>query len=332
MPGRLISVFGTYDFLGKVLPGMTLVIGSSALLPDGLIPSVNLSENFLVLLSILLIVGLIGALLGELVHSLANIFEAVVGWFLRLGWRFLRAAIDYCRGDSSDELDPNLLVNEVRVGDTDAEHDDIDEEETLGGKLRNECANWFNSQIIKIAYVVWPHRKIFYRRIRVIEDDNFRADRSIRGAGFAEEYFIKQILLEKYDVDSPADMDQIYPVVVSTLAENEYERAFQFQARSSFCRSMWLVSTLLAVSYLVSTFPPFGFIPSELIYTPYISYLDTTVVWTISALILGFSAIFAFASGAYKRYYIDYIISEMFVHSQSSEQGETTKQLYQKAS
>lgn len=46
MPDRFISVFGTYDFLGKVLPGMTIVIGGVALLPSGIVPSVNVAENF----------------------------------------------------------------------------------------------------------------------------------------------------------------------------------------------------------------------------------------------------------------------------------------------
>lgn len=303
MPDRFISVFGTYDFLGKVLPGMTIVIGGVALLPSGIVPSVNVAENFLILLSILVIIGLIGALIGEFVHSLANIFERIVGWVLRLGWKIIGVG-----SDSSNTSDPGLLVNEVGFEGTENGNEEVDDQDQTSSELPQNCVNWFNSQIEKIAYVVWPHRKIFLRRIKVIGSDDFRLDRSINDAGFAEEYFIKEKLVRDYGVETPEDMNQIYSVVVSTLAENNYDRAFRFQARYSFCRSMWMVLTLLAATYFYTTLTPPVFIPSELIYEPYISRLLDSVIIYLSGSLLLISLVFAFASGSYKKYYIDYLI------------------------
>jgi hypothetical protein len=84
---------------------MTLVIGFGALLP---IPD-DVSVGFLLVLSALLIVGLIGTLLGEFVHSLADILEKAAAWFSRRVWNTWCLIRRYLPTDSEPNPDPSLL-------------------------------------------------------------------------------------------------------------------------------------------------------------------------------------------------------------------------------
>lgn len=343
MHNQIISVFGTYDFLGKSLPGMTLIIGIATLLPKTAIPSPNLSENFLVLLSIILIVALLGTLIGEFVHSLANIFESVVGWFLRWAWRGFRFVIQIFKKDSEKEVEYDVLVTNVEEDNTNGEVNVESNQESLRAKIQRRLGRWFSNTVRKVAYVVWPYRKIFSKRISVIESDDFRLDRSL-DSGFAEEFLIKEIIIGKYDVRSPSDTDQIYPVVVTTLSKADFDRAFRFQARFSFCRSMWLVLTLIGMAYLFTTHPipdtvPFtaqpipNIVPSELLTsTSYIAGLDPTIRFTLAVVLLFIAIIFAFAGGSYKKYYIDYLISEMYVYYNVDGETDDTAERIQRAS
>lgn len=349
MPDRLISVFGTYDFLGKSLPGMTLVIGVSALFPTEAIPlPEDVSISFLLLLSALLIVGLIGTLLGEFVHSLADIFENIVGWFARRIWRVWLALRNQLPINSDKEPSPPLGIKmnqDKRDVDENVNSDRRIQEDNsifqrvwseftvLIRSLMNQFQQWRSNQISKAAHIFWSHRKVFSRKLDVIGKDDFRMDASLDDADFAEEYFIKEIVINRYNAYNTSDIDRVYQVVVSELTEADYNRAFRFQARYSFCRSMWLVLFSLAVAYLLTTVSPPGFIPNQLMTgDSFVAGLDSVTRTALGVALLIISVIFMFASGSYKKHYIEYLISEMYANSKNNDVSGEGREIVRKAS
>ena len=294
---------------------MAFIIGIAVLLPSdfSLLPK-EVSVGFLFVLSILLIVGLFGTLLGEFVHGTADLFEKIVGWFLRRGWNLYRFIINLLPIDLDKKPDPSVLVIELEDSD-DGHKDDgsIDEQEGWAvnwiNQRRTKFRQWRGNQVIKIAYVIWPHREVFFRRFKVMLDDNFRSDEEIDDATFAEEYFMKEIAAKEFGVSDQSDIDQAYSVVVSILADSDFNRAFRFQARYSFCRSMWVVLFILVTVYTVTLVPQFGFVSGL-----YISQISPTARVILISIMLLLATIFAFASGSYKRNYINYLVAGIYAY------------------
>lgn len=408
MSTRLISIFGTYDFLGKSLPGTALVVGVAFLLPNNSIPTVNTADNFLVLVIILAVVFLIGTLFGEFVHSLANTFEDLVAWFGG-GIRKTVAGIAKRQNWKLQPSNPEEAVSEVnqialeeelveeeesRVEEqtesyephegteypqyqplllkatlTDAEEDvgvnenhteaneeteerdltfrekirvtirenkvtnfffrsDEDEDSTArrnGTKSRvreSRLYNWIYSRYVDLIYVAWPHRAVFLSKLDLphIDDPaNIKPDLPVGGSSFPKQY-LEYKTKHDYHAKESDDARHIYPVVISSLSNAGFDRAFRYQARYSFCRSMWVVLTLLSVMYILITIsiPDYLMIEALRNYS-YISNpkpgkgLTDHEIRFVSASLYIISIGFASAAGAYKKYYIEYIMSELYV-------------------
>lgn len=122
------------------------------------------------------------------------------------------------------------------------------------------------------------------------------------------------------DDSPPHDYNDIYMVVTSLLTNTGCERAFRFQSRYAFCRSMAFVTLSIGVTYItVVEYPSFLPVPNALNYEPYLlSYFPEgsdrgSVIGFISILCIIISVIFARAAGSYKRYFVEYLVSELYV-------------------
>ncbi|RYJ12713.1 hypothetical protein ELS19_01130 [Halogeometricum borinquense] len=309
MPTRLLSFFGSYDFLAKTLPGIAFVAGIFPLLKHNAVPVPDVSDSILVFITTLAMIGLAGTLLGEVVHSIAHLLEEIAEW----GGKLLREIKDrtaYALGiriPRPSEDSPNK-----RRPDEDGESNLYTRLRRKGWNLLKEAYsrsfNWGKRRVSEVAYIVWGHRNQFHSKVK-----------SPGPTSFSQQYMIDFVLDELND-PAPHNYDDIYMVVTSFLTNKGCERAFRFQSRYAFCRSMSFVSFFVGVVYiLVVEYPPYLPIPTAFDYQPYLlAYFSnssgvSSIIWMISYILIAISLIFARAAGAYKRYFVEYLISELYV-------------------
>lgn len=309
MPTRLLSFFGSYDFLSKSLPGVAFVIGVFPLLKNNSISVPNISENFLVFITTLAILGIMGTLLGEVIHSIANHIEDVTEWAGKL-LREVKDKVTYATGlrlpqpkqDSpnqrrTDQLEsppPHLRVYRLFVG-------------TINGAY-SRVYQWSQRRYRETAYIAWGHRSQFSSKVK-----------SPASTSLIQQYLI-EFVVNDLEHSPPLKPNEIYMIVTSFLMNTGAERAFRFQSRYAFCRSMGFVTFFTGLSYLtIIQYPSSWPIPPAFDYQPYLlaffsnSSNPNSVIGAIAILLIIISFIFARAAGAYKKYYVDYLMSELYV-------------------
>lgn len=331
---------------------MALIIGVALLLPYDSIPLLELPTNLMVLTTSLVIVVLFGILLGEFVHSLANLLENILRWVSKWGNIFnwdlqpppeadvheRREEQDDDRPRSATPSDQNYLethrktrgriwnprpsISERVSREEDRTKNTDSVESGLVKNYKGIIHRWMYDKYVNVIYSLFlSHRELFSRKItEEIAPDYQRINLPISGTSFTHQHLIKKSS-EEYNIKSEKDAKEVYSVVVSTLSNSDCERAFRFQARYSFCRSMAMVLFFLSVSYILTYKAPSFIIPSSLHYTSYILYLlDQSEIRLISCILIVMSIMFSFASGAYKRYYVEYLISELYVRDKLAEE------------
>lgn len=313
MANSIFSVFDAYDFFGKSLPGMTLVIGVIPLLPINSIPVPSFFQNLLAFISVLISVLLLGTLLGEAVHTVAILFEKFVAWVAGRVKNTLSLLLEISGSDR--ELSDFLTPSQPSVSQLNDEGDSPQpsiRKRVLTG-WRYNIQSWLVNRYKEFAYSLWSHRDIFENRISSrIEFPNPSTDFPDSDVPFTEEHLIEESV-EEYDIHGKQDLSKVYSVVTSTLSSNGSQRAFKLQSRYAFCRSMWVVTFFLGIFYLLSRWAPKWIAPHALAYNPYIAALNHSQIGLISVSLIGISLIFAYESGAYKRDYLEYLISEFYV-------------------
>ncbi|WP_152417868.1 hypothetical protein [Haloferax mucosum] len=306
MPTRLLSFFGSYDFLAKTLPGIAFVMGFFPLLKHDSVPIPNLSENILIFISTLAIIGLFGTLLGEVIHSIANFLEDVSEVLRRLA-QDIKTWVAHGTGFRLPLPSEESLNQRRQEQDDDTKRTLRDEFRDFAMKFYSRQFNWWMNRLNEVSYVARGHRTQFTRKL------------SSPASSFAHEHII-DFVRKDLDDSPPHNYDDIYMVVTSLLTNTGCERAFRFQSRYAFCRSMAFVTLSIGVTYItVIECPTFLPIPSALNYEPYLlSYFSEgsnhgSIIGFISILSIIISIIFARAAGAYKRYFVEYLVAELYV-------------------
>ena len=322
MPVRLLSLFGSYDFFAKSLPGMLLVVGLFPLLKANSVPIPDLSQKIVVFVVILVVIWLIGTLLGEAVHSIAIHFEKIAAW----GGKTARNIKDYFSNITGFKLPHPTDFSSTQKHSISEHQDPIEHDSFFLQKYQSLLSlligwysgfyNWGTNRWNDIIYIAWGHRDIFETRLTT----------PASSSSFTQQHLI-DFVREEIDDSPPFNSDEIYTVIVSRLSLSQCERAFRFQSRYGFCRSMGVVLLLIGTAYLLTiTYPSAWWIPSSFQYKPYLlDYFDqniNSVVWTISSLFIATSFLFFLASGDYKRRYIEYLLSEFYTVNNLSGTGE----------
>lgn len=319
MPTEIFSVFGSYDFFGKSLPGMSLVLGVTPLLPKGVIPIPDLAGNFLVFIIVLISIALIGTLLGEAVHAIAINFEHTVAWLGRRVYHTVQLLLDSTDIDLEPSRSPiNRYTGREEESPDDSDNpDDPDGDDTLEKGLieswKHKIRAWFHNRFDDIVMVLLSHRKIFKGYlIGPLDFPDPTTDRPMPGAeSFIQEHLIKKAGNE-FDIKTKNDADAVYSVITSTLSKKGHRRAFRLQARYAFCRGMWM--TLFASAALYGLFLKFPrpLVPKALMYKSYLTILKPNQIGMVAIILFIISLIFASASGGYKRRYINYLMAELY--------------------
>lgn len=318
MADHIISTFGNYDFLGKSLPGTTLVIGTIAFLPENSIPLPQLTESFLVLVSLLFITFLIGTLLGEVVHSVATTTENMIEW-IGSNLRKILVFIAEMRGWELKPSDPMVAVQRESSSED-------DENQSWFGRRRLEVSRWIYSKYMDGVYLLWSHRKIFSSKTTDKLENTAQMDinPSSLGDTFTEKHMIDKAV-NNYKIKEKGDYDSVYSVTVSILSRSDYNRAFRFQARYAFCRGMSIVTLFILLGFVLVISPlPRNIVPDALQYQSYLSGSLTNKEIGIMPVVLFITSIeFAAAASSYKRYYVEYILSEIFALDMEKSESKT---------
>lgn len=83
MSSPLLQLLGSYDLFGKSVPGGALLAGFWILFPSPLLTATNTSGYNLVDIAALLVIFLlIGLMIGQGLHTLADNIEKIFRWFV----------------------------------------------------------------------------------------------------------------------------------------------------------------------------------------------------------------------------------------------------------
>lgn len=321
MDSAIIKYIGSYDFLGKSIPGAVLSVGIYLLLPpqsELLIDSPFVAIEIVSGLVILLIVGL---MIGQDVHTLADNFEKSFLWIgirLEHSYEFLKVIISNL---GYNPFYTTIIYYRKRI---------------LIRREKGILYDWIKSTDKWIRKRYWGgydaligHRYLFGKSIEwnyaKYDDSRERNRRWLeREKGVLYDRFIfayLKIYGEDLRFEEPDKIATKYPLITTRLSNHDQLQHRNFQAIYSFCRSMWVVFLLLAINsallvlnlfFFEGTYEPIGllFIPN------WISYWIPVVLTAISLLFLD-------ASGTYKRHFIEYMIAEFIVSEEIH--GETVE-------
>jgi hypothetical protein len=289
MPGRVANVLESYDFFGKSIPGIVVLIGVATLLPglplevfSGPTDAVNLT----VLTALALTLVFSGLVLGQAVHTIADNIEKMLyrlgNWFVN--WYYIHS--------------PSILEGWW------------------------DKHPWVERRYWGIHDVFKSHRRLFENEIGWYFDIS-EEKRGLSGTNITYDYFRRccqvefQIDIARFDKSTSQDIQlngynevrQLYPMVTAKLSQEGSGRANGFQARYSFCRGMWVIFLLLMLAYISVLVSPLSL--SALDYEPVIlQLLSNSELRLVLYIMLPLSLAFMDASGDYKKHYIEYLISD----------------------
>jgi|GEM_PF-6449391 len=319
MAPRAGGILKSYDFFGKSIPGIILISGVVSLLPTQTLESMSVSSgdiNFASLAILLATLVFIGFVMGEAAHTLAVNVEKTLYWGGHSLWNFYHkhaaSKVELWLGNRREGL-LGTIGQALRIG-----------------VFWRFCRPWCRRRYWGIHDVFKNHRRLFENTLKWHFAKNITRRRgdeeNITYHGLIDA-FNNTFTTEPYDglVDFRLQAEQhrvyqqIYPMVASEVTEDEGSRAGVFQSRYSFCRGMWVVLLILAIAY------------AYVFYTNGVTLFHGQLLieeldWRTRSyllLILGISSLsFMDAAGNYKRYYVEYLISEFYAkHGRDHEDG-----------
>jgi hypothetical protein len=311
MPSRLLQIFGSYDLFGKSVPGAFLIIGLSLILPQQTYQTIELEPTFLNIAALLFLLLLVGLMIGQGVHTIANNFEKIFRWTVqRLNGtlRVLEAS-----GDWTFEL--STLKSEPASPD-----------EEYDGLWKKLCRNWRNSTIDWLHRRYWgtydslvDHRYLFAKSIEwnySPESGRWEVNQKAEMYdGFITEY--QRLYGTDLRLEVPADIVKRYPLITSRLSSQTEGEFRQFQSIYSFCRSMWVVSFILTGLFSWMIFVPFEGVDRAV----FLTSLPSTILPWFPVFTFISAVLFFDAAGDYKRYFVEYLIAGFHANTELSRGG-----------
>ncbi|WP_247729576.1 hypothetical protein [Halovivax limisalsi] len=346
MPSHHLEFLGSYDLFGKSVPGAIFLIGFYSLFPRDQIVIPQSGGRFVDIISLLVVLLLLGLMIGQGVHTLADNFEKV---FLKLGiwltrisrtlyvegarlmnW-YRRSAKKYWNGGkriililfmvSFFPLTFIVLLNLLLKFIMDL---------LLAAMICIFPERWFDIyDTIRLGWGIWwknrywglydsliGHRYLFGKSI----EWNYAGDNPERWEEKEKEELYDRFILaylNAYDVDMrrkvPYENANRYPLITARLTHRGDAQYRHFQSLYSFCRSMWVVFLLLGLAHLAMYLALFQFGTISLNSLPLSFYALSGYELYLPLILLATSAMFLDASGTYKRHYIEYMIAEFSI-------------------
>lgn len=316
MPSRVIGFFDTYDLFEKSIPGILLLVGVTTILPitDGItIPNNTTLPNVVTLSLVLLFMGFI---VGEAVHTLAIVIEQILftsGTFV-LGWyRYIVRGLTNIWESINRQCSNNSIYRGI-----------VYLKNLLAGlpilshvilfyyKLKSSCYDWATVRYWGIHDVFKNHRTLFVDSIYWnFQGGSGRWEKEEKGVPYNR---FREDCEDQFGVNiakrPKEDVLPLYTIITSTVAKSDSSLSQRFQDLHSFCRSMWVILSLLFILYTIvlvegnhDHLPPSMFNNSE--------FVILSFLLLISGYMIG--------AGRYKRHYIDYLIADFCTNNHANE-------------
>ncbi len=283
---------------------MAFLVGILSLIPIQWIGEfqLDIDVNTLIIFAIgLIFVVLTGTLIGEAVHALAIYIENSLAWV----GRRVNNIIDLGK-------DENCIPNIKKRYQPYVDPTNPDEEAQAGRTLpRRILTNWkygilkwVASRIYGLKLGLIRHRVLFTGKITRplgLPEDGPK-ERSVERLDEVQRYLVESAE-DEFNVESKEDAKCVYPVVTTLLSSNDITRPDEFQARYSFCRSMWVIILIMVVFYL--------FLPLY----PYDPIVEVVIpeTWILLIILSIFLLFFLTSAGKYKKYYVEYLLAGFFL-------------------
>jgi hypothetical protein len=323
MAHRLLQLFGAYDLFGKSIPGSLLALGLLSLTKPGLLVNGSSSQNLPTIANIavvLVAVLLIGLMIGQGVHTLADNIEKAFLWLARRSRTFvnlvstgIRRLLIWCGVDATFRFD---LENNPNDG-------------TTTRFLKNTIqgvVEWFRRRFWGAYDSLVGHRRLFGKHFEWNYsglDDGRRWEQGEMGRPY-DRFTERYVAHFPEDVNPrqqpPEELVTRYPLVVTTLENSDITTHAPFQSIYSFCRSMWVVFVVLALLFMellhgqLVRFRLCGHeMKIDLMTLPY-EPLGAVVIpqalhpFVVPGLLIS-ALVFFDASGTYKRHYVEYLVA-----------------------
>ena len=314
MASRLSGLFNSYDFFGKSIPGVVLLLGLVTFLPESMLTAAEVDISIRNI-AVLTVAGLVlGLIFGEAVHNLAINIEQMFYWsrertydiFNLINIREIRRFFEITFGPTISVIKRTFvsILRGIFVGippiykwryNTSSSIRTVIFGFSIIALIVLLTPFYFAIQVIKsiasigfisraidylqreneptpiyiLPYGLWMQGRKWFRRRRrgmykgLISHRNLFERRfqlgisqyeSSDGGKTPDIERFKDAYYETYNTDIRAIIDEIgeiYPVVATRLDALEYGRADNFQARYSFCRSMWVTLGFFLFAYVV---------------------------------------------------------------------------------
>lgn len=316
---RSTYFLNTYDLFGKSIPGGVLIGGIYYLTPNKIALNNSANTQFDLILQILT-AGLIGLLIGEAIHSLANIVERVL--------RRIGRSIKKIANNTESYISSGIKYSDQKVFQLKQKKSDLQEDIVryvyyllylLLISLKTISIP-SNILIYKLYPALQPHRVLFNIWIK----NNYGGD-VVTSWNLTDDKLLKDQFAEAcediYEIDivkeEPDNIVELYTMMTATVNQSNTGLSQRFQDLYSFCRSMWVVLLiiLLWLSLLVYT--------GTFSYNPWWMSGNTQIIGqnpeggfqsSVTILLFGLAAVtllFLYASSKYKQFYIKYLISDV---------------------
>lgn len=187
---------------------------------------------------------------------------------------------------------------------------------------------WYRRRYWGINDTFKSHRRLFLEEISWYLSP-YVERRNSGNYQLSKERFI-EAACDRYDIRRSefAEKDQLYTLVISDLASSKLNRAERMQARYSFCRGMWVVLLITVFFYIlvlagrtqplseyglyfiqyINVFHEQPLIVSLLSGQSFNSVLRGAILVLVIGII-----VFMAGSSQYKKHYIEYIYSELYI-------------------
>lgn len=291
------NVLNGYDIMAKSLPGMALLVGLSTFLPQGTWNSIPIKDSLITsLATFLLVVALLGLLIGEAVHTLAETIEKGI---------FKPVYIIEQLSKKGQKIIYNFMG--LTSPSSDAKHID----NVKPSKAYKILTLW------KLNLVFKQHRELLIDMVQ----ENYNHflgfwEKNQKGELFDD---FSATIEDIYGVnvkDNPESLSFLYPSIMSRVFMSQARLSKRFQIIFSFCRSMWMTFLILTIGYSTVLFlgPPVKVVlPFIEEYTPIVMAAvikSPLPLWMLPTMTLLTTLGFLAACGKYKYHYIEYIIAD----------------------
>lgn len=323
MSNQLLRLFGSYDLFGKSVPGAALLFGVWLLLPESAFPiSFGTPGNSLVnIAALLLLLLLLGLMIGQGLHTVADNIEKVFRWLLfrtidlqdLIAYRY-GVSISLERFESPDEREESTFMR------------------SFFDERRDETIEWIRRRFWGTFDSFAGHRYLFSKWFewnytpseqRGYDNRWEEGERDAIMEPFAEAF--ESVFGEDIRQFDREEIEQVYPLITAYLANKNLRGHRQFQSIYSFCRSLWVVLFALSIAYAIVIYQPLGAL--EVVdWNPRIQTLPPDPLIPVLPLLTFLATIvFVDASGTYKYHFIEYLLAT-FAKAEDSTEPQQSQQ------